>query len=183
MGMFTPVNLWNWIEEHKDELKPPVSNQVVWRDDRDTIVFVSGGPNTRNDYHVNPTEEFFYQLKGDMHLPIVHEDGRREVIQIREGEIYLLPAWVPHSPQRPADTIGLIIELKRPEGAKDALRWYCDNCNEIVYEEQWTLENIALDLKRIMERFWTKDDLRTCKNCGTKVEKAEPAETYFPANA
>ena len=159
--MFAPLNLKRWIEEHRHLLQPPVSNKQVWVDDRETIVMVVGGPNVRNDYHVNPTEEFFYQVQGDMTLRIIHpESGRPHDIPIREGEIYLLPKGVPHSPIRPAGTVGLVIEQKRPAGSTDLLRWYCEQDLTVVYEAQFTLKNIAVDLKNIMERFWADPALR-----------------------
>src|SRR5438874_12656396 len=103
------LNLRQWIEDNKADLTPPVSNKQLFTDSQDVILFVSGGPNTRNDFHVNPTEELFHQLKGDIALRIRPLDGSapRDVI-IREGDIFLLPRWVPHRPQRPPGTIGLI---------------------------------------------------------------------------
>lgn len=180
--MFTPINLRKWVDEHRHLLQPPVSNKAVWVDERDTIVMVVGGPNARNDYHVQATEEFFYQVKGDITLRIIHpETGKPHDLILREGDIYLLPAGVPHSPMRPKDTIGLVIEQKRPAGSEDRLRWYCDECGEVVHEARFTLENIAVDLKRIMEQFWQDDALRTCGACGHEVE--QPGEAQPPAAA
>lgn len=180
--VFTPINLKRWVEEHRHLLQPPVCNKQVWLDDRETIVMIVGGPNQRNDYHVNPTEEFFYQVQGDVTVRIIHPDtGKPHDITIREGEIYLLPAKVPHSPMRGPDTVGLVIELKRPAGSKDLLRWYCERDGEVVWEAPFTLQNIAVDLKQIMERFWSDPALRRCKRCGTVVEK--PAATAATAAA
>lgn len=170
--LFSGLNLRQWVEENRHLLKPPVGNKMVWRDERDTIIMVVGGPNARNDYHVQDTEEFFYQVQGDICLRVMHpETNTPHDIILREGDIYLLPAGVPHSPMRPANTVGLVIEQKRPEGSLDRLRWYCDDCHQIVHEAKFKLENIAEDLKLIMERFWKDDELRTCK-CGKKVEEA-----------
>lgn len=182
MSLFQPVNLMKWIEEHADDLKPPVGNKQVWRDERGTIVMVVGGPNARKDYHVNVTEEFFYQIKGDIIVGIIHPDtGKPEEIIIREGEIYLLPANVPHSPRRPANTIGLVVEQPRPEGAKDKLQWYSDDTHELVYEAEFDLENIEVDLKRIMNEFWSNEDLRRCKSTGSII--APPTEAVAPPPA
>jgi 3-hydroxyanthranilate 3,4-dioxygenase len=173
--MAEPFNLNKWIEEHRHELKPPVSNRQLCTEAEDVIVFVSGGPNTRNDYHVNPTEELFYQLKGDIAVRIRPLDGSppRDVV-IREGQMYLLPRWVPHRPQRPADTVGLIVEFPRPEGHNDKLQWYCDDCDTLVYEASWRLKKIDEDLKVIMEEFWGGPaDRRTCGNCGRVIERAQ----------
>lgn len=169
-----PLNLTKWIADNKHLMKPPVSNKTIWMD-QDFIVFVSAGPNTRNDYHVNPTEEFFHQIQGDIYVKII-EDGKSRNVIIREGEVLLIPAWVPHSPQRPPNTIGLVVEYRRPEGQMDALRFYCEGCNELVYEENWSLANIDHDLRRIMENFWGGPAaVRTCKRCGKVVEQAREA--------
>lgn len=180
MSLFQPVNLLKWIEEHRHELKPPVGNKVVWRDERDTIIMMVAGPNARKDYHVNATEEFFYQVQGDIVLGIIHPDtGKPEDIVIREGEIYLLPAHVPHNPKRPAGTIGLVVEQKRPEGVKDKLQWYSDDTHELVYEAEFDLQNIEVDLKRIMTEFWSNEDLRRCPSTGSII--TPPTEAKAPA--
>jgi 3-hydroxyanthranilate 3,4-dioxygenase len=170
-----PLNLRGWIEENRHLLKPPVGNKTIWTN-QDFIVFISAGPNTRNDYHVNPTEEFFYQIQGDIYVKVI-EDGKSRNVIIREGEMILIPSWVPHSPQRPPGTLGLIVEYRRPEGQKDGLRFYCEKCSNLVYEENWSLSNIDADLKRIMENFWGGPvDLRTCRKCGTVVQQATEAQ-------
>jgi len=180
--VFAPINLQKWIEENRQDLQPPVSNKQIWTDDRETIVMIIGGPNARNDYHINCTEEFFYQLQGDITLRIIHPDsGKPHDVIIREGDVYLLPRNVPHCPMRPADTIGLVVEQPRPAGKDDILRWYCDACHDIVYESHFRLENIAVDLKEIMARFWADESLRKCKACGAVVE--HPGEAKPPAPA
>ncbi len=173
MSIPTPFDLMRWIEEHKDELKPPVSNKQLCTGANDVIVFVSGGPNTRNDYHVNATEELFFQLKGDIAVRVRPLDGAppHDVV-VREGEMFLLPRWVPHRPQRPENTVGLIVEFPRGDQF-DALRWYCDDCDELVHESQWRLKKIDEDLAVIMEAFWDGPiEQRTCKACGTVIERA-----------
>ena len=120
------VHLNTWIKANAKDFLPPVSNKQLFSHSADCVLFVSGGPNTRNDYHVNPTEELFFQLKGDVAVRIRPLDGTppHDVI-IREGEMLLLPRWVPHRPQRPKGTLGLIVVFPRPEGELDGLRWYC----------------------------------------------------------
>ncbi len=180
MSLWQPISLLRWVEEHRDQLKPPVGNKMVWKDERGTIIMIVGGPNARKDYHVNETEEFFYQIEGDMVLRIIHPDtGKPEDIVIREGDIYLLPANVPHSPQRPRDTIGLVVEQPRLAGVKDKLRWYSDDTHELVHEAEFTLENIETDLKQIMEEFWSNEELRTCKSTGSVI--SPPTEAVAPS--
>lgn len=169
-----PLNLMKWIEENRHLMQPPVSNRTIWTGE-DFIVFVSAGPNTRNDYHVNPTGEFFYQIKGDIYVKVI-EDGKSRNCIIREGEMLYLPSWVPHSPQRPPETLGLVVEYVRPAGQNDALRWYCEKCNHLVYAEEWSLANIDNDLKRIMHNFWGGPEARrTCTKCGTVIQPAKEA--------
>ncbi len=161
-----PFNFQNWIDDHRDRLKPPVGNAQIWRD-ADFIVTVVGGPNQRTDYHDDPFEEFFYQIQGDMVLRI-REDGTARDLPIRAGEIFLLPPHVPHSPQRPVPgSIGLVLERQRPEGIRDAFQWYCDSCGAIVHRVEVQLRSIVDDLPPLFERFYSDAALRTCGNCGT----------------
>ncbi|MFW5966291.1 MAG: 3-hydroxyanthranilate 3,4-dioxygenase [Persicimonas sp.] len=171
MGKLTPpINLFQWIEDNRDQLKPPVGNKKIWEDSM-FDVFIVGGPNERKDYHINQREEFFWMIEGDMTLKVI-EDGDFRDVDIKEDEIFLLPAGVPHSPQREANTIGLVIEHQRPEGVEDGLQWYCDECGELVYEEYFYLEDIVDDLKAAIQNFWADDEKRTCDNCGHYLERA-----------
>ena len=168
MALIPPLNLTEWIDEHRDLLKPPVGNKKIW-EDTNFDVFVVGGPNARKDYHIDPDEEFFYMIEGDMTLKVV-DDGEFRDIPIREGEIFLLPPYVPHSPQRPAG-IGLVVEHKRDLGKEDGLRWYCDNCGEVLYEEHFQLVDIVGQLKAAIQGFWADEHKRTCSNCGEILQK------------
>ena len=169
MALVPPLNLNEWIEENRDLLKPPVGNKKIW-EDTNFDVFIVGGPNARKDYHIDPDEEFFYMLEGDMTLKIV-DDGEFRDVNIREGEIFLLPAYIPHSPQRPAGSIGLVLERKRDEGKHDGLRWYCDNCGEVVHEEFFQLVDIVAQLKGAIVGFWEDEEKRTCGSCGEVLQK------------
>lgn len=170
MAIQRPFSFKNWIDENRHLLKPPVGNQVVYSDNRDFIVMVVGGPNSRKDFHYNETEEFFFQMEGDINLRIM-EEGKPVDIPIREGEIFLLPPKVPHSPQRPANTVGLVMELKRNHAEKDGFMWFCENCGHKLYDEYFELTNIVKQLGPIMEKFYASEELRTCDNCSTIMEK------------
>jgi 3-hydroxyanthranilate 3,4-dioxygenase len=178
MPISKPFNLMQWIAEHEDDFKPPVMNKQFYKEADDVIVFVSLGPNTRNDYHVNPTEELFYQIKGDIAVRIRPLDGTppHDVV-IREGEMWLCPRNVPHRPQRPADTIGLIVEFPRPAGTSDGLRWYCNSDKHLVHEATFRLKHIDEDLHKVMDSFWNGPESgRTCKECGTVIQRARQFE-------
>lgn len=163
-----PLNLTRWIEDHRHLLKPPAGSKCVW-EDRDFIVSVAGGPHHRKDFHINPTEELFFQIEGDITLRIVDAHGQQRDLPIREGDLFLLPPGIPHSPQRAVGTIGLVVERRRPRGEDDHLRFYCEKCNEVVYEESFELAEVTVQLKRMMEEFWSDATLRTCVHCGTVV--------------
>ncbi len=162
------INFKSWIEENRHLLKPPVGNKAIYNDD--FIVMVVGGPNSRKDYHLNKTPEFFYQVEGDIVLKVI-EDGEPKDIHIREGEVFFLPANIPHSPQRGANTIGLVIEQRRAEGMEDGLAWFCESCNNKLYEEPFTLQNIETDLPKIFNNYYSDESLLTCDACGAKMEK------------
>ena len=163
-----PINLQAWIEEHRHLLKPPVGNKVVH--DGDFIVMVVGGPNQRTDYHWDEGAEWFHQIEGEMVLRIQEDDGSGKLavrdIPIRAGESFLLPPRVPHSPQRMPDSIGMVIERKRLAHEDDGLMWFCENCNEKIYEEYFHLVDIENDFPPVFDRFYSSREHRTCKACG-----------------
>jgi len=172
MAVQRPFSFKQWIADNRHLLKPPVGNQQVYTGNDNFIVMVVGGPNTRKDYHYNETEEFFYQMEGDIVLRI-QEDGKPVDIEINEGDIFLLPPKVPHSPQRPANTIGLVMEIVRNHGETDGFMWFCDNCNHKLYEEYLHLEDIVKQLPPIMNKFYASEENRTCDNCGSVMEPPE----------
>ena len=168
MSKFATINFQQWIDDHRELLKPPVGNKVVWKD-REFIIMVVGGPNTRKDFHFNAGEEFFYQIEGDINLKVMDE-GKEVNIPIKEGEIYLLPARVPHSPQRPANTIGLVVERKRSEGELDGFLWYCEDCGYKLHQEYFKLTDIVSQLPPIFEKYYSDENLRTCSECDKVME-------------
>jgi len=165
MAVTRPFNLQQWIEDNRHLLKPPVGNQCIYKEAGDFIVMVVGGPNSRKDFHFNESEELFYQLEGDVTVRI-QDDGKIVDIPIRQGEIFLLPARTPHSPQRGENTIGLVIEKVREGKEIDGFLWFCESCGEKLYEEYFELTDIVKQLPPVMERFYQDTDKRTCKNCG-----------------
>ncbi|MDA0995168.1 MAG: 3-hydroxyanthranilate 3,4-dioxygenase [Proteobacteria bacterium] len=165
MNSLTAFNFRKWIDDHRHLLKPPVCNQQVF-EENDFIVMVVGGPNSRTDYHYDEGPEFFYQLEGNMLLRTI-QDGARVDVSIGEGEILLLPPKVPHSPQRFANTVGLVVERKRLAEELDGFMWYCENCDNLLYEEYLYVDDIVGQLPPIFDRFYGSASNRTCKKCGT----------------
>jgi 3-hydroxyanthranilate 3,4-dioxygenase len=126
---------------------------------------VVGGPNARSDYHINPGEELFYQVQGDIVLAVM-EDGSPRDIPIRQGELFLLPARVPHSPQRPAGTVGLVIEQPKAHTDDHLLRWYCQKCGQVLHDYRFQPIDIGKQIKQGLAEFKGNEQLRTCKGCG-----------------
>ena len=170
MPSLQAFNFRQWIDANRALLKPPVGNKRVFRDG-DFIIMVVGGPNARKDYHVDPGEEFFYQLEGDMVLKTMQEEHPVDV-PIRAGEVLLIPPKLPHSPQRPANTVGLVIERARRAGELDGFQWYCEHCGQRLYEEFFELTDIERQFPPVFERFFASLARRTCARCGTVMERA-----------
>lgn len=166
MAILPPFNLNQWIDENKHLLKPPVGNKNLYVESGDYIVMVVAGPNARKDYHYNETEELFYQLEGEITVAI-QENGERKEMKLSAGDMFLLPAKVPHSPIRYKDSVGLVIERKRAgKGFTDGLLWFCDNCNNKLHEVYFELNNIETDFLEHFTAFNTSEKLKTCKKCG-----------------
>lgn len=158
-----PLHLMSWIEDHRDQFPKPVGNKVIWYDS-EFIAFVSGA-NARNDFHVNPGDEIFVQLKGDVRVDL-QVDGRRVINVLREGELLLVPAGVPHAPRRPAGTYGFVVERQRQEGELDAFHWHCESCNNLVHSVSFQLEDIEQQFAGVLKEFDADTHARTCKVCG-----------------
>ncbi|MGH8921816.1 MAG: 3-hydroxyanthranilate 3,4-dioxygenase [Actinomycetes bacterium] len=155
----------SWIDEHRHLLRPPVNNRTMALG-TDFIVQIVGGPNQRTDFHVDPYEEWFFQIAGDMHVTVMTEDGPQDV-HIREGDSWLLPGNVPHSPQRPdPESVGLVIERVREEGTLERFQWYCASCNALIHEAELQVRDIVADLPPVFTAFYADEAARTCGTCG-----------------
>jgi 3-hydroxyanthranilate 3,4-dioxygenase len=164
MQSLKAFNFREWIDRHRDDLKPPVGNRLVFHD-TEFIIMVVGGPNARTDFHDDPGEEFFYQLEGDMVLKTV-QDGRIIDIPMHAGDILLLPSHVPHSPQRQAHSVGLVVERRRRPDENDGFLWYCSRCQHPLYAEYLHISDIETQLPPVFDRFYGSEQHRTCKQCG-----------------
>jgi 3-hydroxyanthranilate 3,4-dioxygenase len=163
MSLSPPLNLQGWIAEHRHLLVPPVGNACVYNSH--FLVMVVGGPNARTDYHVNPGEELFYQIEGDITLKVVDE-GKHRDIPIRQGEMFLLPSGVPHSPRRPANTVGLVVEQPKAHNQDHHLRWYCPGCGHVLHDAAFHPVDLGRQIKEMLAEFNGSLELRTCKACG-----------------
>lgn len=175
---FKAFNFQKWIEENKHLLKPPVSNKMVF-EKTGMIVQVVGGPNQRVDFHDDPVEEFFYQLSGNMILKI-SENGKVFDIPICEGDVFMLPPHVRHSPQRPVPgSVGLVVEGTRHPGDRDGFEWFCFNCGDRVHRVEIELKDIVKDLPPLYEKFYADQSLRKCPSCGTVHPGKTPPDGWI----
>jgi 3-hydroxyanthranilate 3,4-dioxygenase len=159
-----PFKLLDWIDDNREHLKPPVCNKQMF-EDGDFIVQVVGGPNSRTDYHLDEGPELFYQVEGQMVLKTV-QDGEFVDIPIGEGEIFLLPPRIPHSPQRMPKSVGIVVERTRAPHELDGFMWFCPSCANKLHEEYLHVKDIVKDLPPVFERFYGSVAARTCKRCG-----------------
>ena len=170
----TAFNLKDWIDEHRHLLKPPVGNKMVWQES-EFLVMIVGGPNARKDYHVEDGEELFFQIEGDIVVKVIEEGAPRDIV-IREGDIFLLPAGVPHSPQRPAGTVGMVVERMREPKEIDHMRWFCERCGGLLHDAAFHCKDLGTQLNPIIEGFFADEAARTCKKCGAVMQPPAPAK-------
>lgn len=174
-------NFAKWIDENEDRLKPPVNNQLL-HEDSGMIVMVVGGPNTRVDFHDDPVEEWFHQVRGDMVLKIA-DDGDIYDVPVREGEVFLLPPHTRHAPQRPQPgSVGIVVEAPRLPGMKEGFEWYCFECKSLVHRIEVPLDDasgIVTELPKVYEAFYNDEEARKCPDCGTvHPGKGSPPEGW-----
>ena len=169
-------DLWQWIEDNRQSFQPPAGNKVIWENSQFTAMIIAG-PNRRRDFHIDPSDEIFYMLKGDMDLEYMDAEGRRQHAIIREGEMLLAPGNTPHSPHRPADSWGLVVEIKRGANDAESLVWYCERCDAELHRVTMCALDIEAGLRAAIEAFDADEGLRTCRGCG----HVQPAQAPFPA--
>jgi 3-hydroxyanthranilate 3,4-dioxygenase len=177
MEPLVSFNLWKWVEDNRHAFEPPVGNKVIWEDSQFTAMIIRG-PNARRDFHVDPSDEIFHMLKGAMVLEYMEDGQRRERI-IREGDLCLVPALTPHSPHRPPDTWGLVVEVKRRPDQTESLLWYCEVCDAQIHAVTMHVGDIEKELRAVIEEFDASVELRTCRSCG-HVQPEKPPVPRTP---
>ncbi len=171
-GVAGAINIGSWIKDNKHLMVPPVSNKYLFSG-QDFFVMIIAGPNARNDFHMTNSEEFFMQIKGDVSVRVRDAHGIRD-IPLREGESMFVPGGIPHRPQRGPDTIGLVVERRRLPSETEHMIFYCEKCDALVYDKEFTCSDIVKQFRREMEAFWADPKLCTCPSCGTRVPKPAP---------
>lgn len=168
-----PFNLAQWIADAMSGDMGSVGNKEVFRH-ADFIFMIVKGPNRRNDYHIDPYDEIFYQLKGTIYVKYRDAAGQNQVATVQEGEVMIINAFTPHSPVRPPETLGLVIERPRVPGEKDGIVWYCDACGATLHELELDCQDIETQLKAALDAFNADLARRTCRQCGHVLP--DPAE-------
>jgi 3-hydroxyanthranilate 3,4-dioxygenase len=164
----SPFNLGGWIEQHLPAALGAIGNREVFKHS-DFIFQVIKGPNARNDFHIDPWDEIFYQLHGHI---FVHtfESGRLVKHRINEGEVFLLPKNIYHSPRRPPGSVGVVIERPRAPSEEDGIAWFCEQCGHMLHSVQFWCDDIERVLRQHVEHFNASVELRTCAKCGTVLD-------------
>jgi 3-hydroxyanthranilate 3,4-dioxygenase len=178
---FKPFNFEQWVADNREHLKPPVSNKLL-HEDSGMIVMVVGGPNTRVDFHDDPVEEWFHQIKGDMLLKIF-DRGKIYDVPLREGEVFMMPSHTIHAPQRPNPGYGIVVESPRMAGMREGFQWHCFECETMVHRVEIPgivdVSAIVTELPKLFEAFHQDREARTCDECGAlHPGKGKPPEGW-----
>ena len=175
----TPLSTFHlkkWVQENKHLFDPPFKTNRVLVHHDEFIVMILNGPNTRLDFHIEPGEEFFYQIHGNIELHLKPENERRQIVEIQEGDVFLCPGGLPHSPRRGADTWGLVIERKRQVDEDERFAWFCEKCDDEVLTATVTQGNLPEQIKSVYGQFNSDATVRTCKSCSYIFPKTPMAE-------
>src|SRR5690606_23202600 len=131
---------------------------VLWQEP-ESLVFVARGRDYRSEFHINPTDEMMYMIKGEMRLHYRTPEGKEEVAILKEGEVIYTPAGIPHSPRFPSDAYLLVQERKRKEGEVDRFHWYCPECDAFLHEETFTVSDYSVDpVGKAYKRFFDSEE-------------------------
>jgi 3-hydroxyanthranilate 3,4-dioxygenase len=179
---FTAVNINEYVDDILPSLKPPVANRV-WFAGPQFFVMIVGGPNKRDDFHFQPGQELFWQLRGPMQLDVMEQEEGNETLQrkkipIADGEMFLLPKLTHHSPQRFPETVGLVCERIRSPDDIDFLKWFVPNTGDILYEENFNCSDIGSQLKIVIERFFASPQSEILKT--TPKNEIDASARFIP---
>lgn len=176
MELLSAYNLRRWVDENRDYFQPPFRTNKLLLQHKDFLVMILRGPNQRLDFHIEPGDEFFYQVEGDIELHLKPKAERRQVVQIREGDIFVCPGGLPHSPRRFKGTWGLVIERPRRAREAEEFAWFCETCDALVLSRIVSQGNIPAQVAAIYREFNDQERLRTCHACGYVFPPAPMAE-------
>lgn len=176
MEVLSTYHLKQWVEENQSYFNPPFRTNKLLVQQKDFLVMIIRGPNTRLDFHIEPGDEFFYQVEGEMELVLKPDGERRQNVRIKEGEIFVCPGGLPHSPRRFENTWGLVIERKRRQEEKEEFAWFCELCDELVLSRVVNQGNIPSQVTAVYTEFNASESMRTCKSCSFVFPETPMAE-------
>jgi 3-hydroxyanthranilate 3,4-dioxygenase len=159
-----PFNLDRWIDTNLPKALGAIGNKEVFKNS-DFIFQIIKGPNARNDFHIDPFDEIFYQMKGHIFLHVI-EDGKERRLRIEEGDVFILPKHTYHSPRRPPGTVGLVIERPRKPDELDGIAWFCPACSARLHHVDFWCDDIERGLRDVIAAFNADTARRTCGKCG-----------------
>ena len=144
---------------------------VLWQEP-ESLVFIARGREYRSEFHINPSDEVMYPVKGDLTLHYRTEDGREEIVKVPEGSVIYTPAGTPHSPRFAPDAYLLVMERKRRAGEVDRFQWYCPKCDALLHEAQFVVDDYRNDpVSKAYQAFFDSETARTCKACGNVMPR------------
>ncbi len=158
-------NLQKWIDENRGNWG---QRRGIW-ENSDFIAFVTRGPNRRKDYHINPGDEIFYQLEGELNLHYL-KDNKHEVAVLKAGELFLLPANMPHSPRRAEGSWTYVVERRRRQDELDRFIWPCERCGEKLYETEVRFDDPSDAVAKATNAMRADPKLVTCRKCSAVLE-------------
>ena len=162
------------LEEIMDRLtKTGKRTQQLWLTP-DSMAFIARGREYRSEFHINPSYEIQYSIKGDLNLHYRTPEGVEKVAFVPEGSCLFQPPLVPHSPRFAPDAFQLVVERARVQGDVDRFHWFCQSCDNFLHEETYVVDDYKADpVTRAYENFYKSQDFRTCKRCGTIMPAPE----------
>jgi 3-hydroxyanthranilate 3,4-dioxygenase len=160
----TGFNLRHWIDQNRGDWG---QRRVIWQDS-DFIAFVTRGPNRRKDFHINPGDEIFYQLEGELNLHYLNQN-QHELAVLRAGDLFLMPRNVPHSPRRADGSWTFVIERRREKTESDRFIWACEQCGNNLYETTVRFDDPSDAVARATQAMQADPKLATCGKCHARL--------------
>lgn len=165
-----------WLAANTNNFAPPVCNKLMHGPDGQLFVMYVGGPNQRKDFHLEEGEELFYMEKGDMCLRVLEQGVFRDIV-IKEGEVFLLPGRIPHSPQRHQGTVGLVVERQRTESEEDCIRYFMEGLPNVLFERWIHCTNLGTQIAPIINEYFASEEHKTGKPTENSVTRNPP---FYP---
>ena len=161
------------LQEIMDHLRHNTERRTypLWQED-ECLCFVARGRKYRSEFHLNPSHELQYSIKGELRLHWRDPQGKEQVSVVPEGHCLYQPPMVPHSPRFGEDAFQLVVERKRRPGEIDRFHWFCPSCDHLLHEESFVVGDYAADpVSTAYRNFFESEAFRTCGECGTVMPK------------